>query len=266
MTKEKVKEFWEEKSCGEEAYLVSLTHEGYKKHSEKRYKLEPYIEKFADFGSWKNKMVLEIGVGMGADHERLAQQTSKLFGLDITKRAINHTRNRLNFANLTSELSVGDTEKLDFPKNTFDLVYSWGVIHHTPNIQEAINEINRVLIPGGYAKIMIYNKWSITGLMLWVRYAFLTMRPWISLNKVYEEFLESPGTKAFSVSEASQLFKKFSEVDIKIQLNHSDLLEDGVGQRHPGIILNIAKTLWPKRIIKTFFKSMGLYLLVIARK
>ena len=262
MTKEEVKEFWEEKSFGEDSFLESITAEGYKKHSKMRYKLEPYIGKFADFSACKNKTVLEIGVGMGADHERLAEQTPRLFGLDITMRAIRHTKNRLRFANL----SVGDTEKLDFPKNTFDLVYSWGVLHHTPDIQAAITEINRVLLPGGFAKIMIYNKWSITGLMLWVRYALFRMQPWISLNKVYHNFLESPGTKAFSVSEAQELFNKFSEVTIQIQLNHSDLLENGLGQRHSGLILSIAKAVWPIKIIKTFFKQYGLYLLIIARK
>lgn len=89
---------------------------------------------------------------------------------------------------------------------------------------------------------MIYHKWSLVGLMLWIRYALLGLRPWRSLTEVYARYLESPGTKAYSVAEARALFADFKEVRIRTLLTHGDLLESGAGQRRRGLCWH-----WPDR-------------------
>jgi ubiquinone/menaquinone biosynthesis C-methylase UbiE len=81
--------------------------------------------------------------------------------------------------------AIGDAEELSFPDRYFDCVYSWGVLHHSPDTRTAVCEIWRVLKEGGSAKLMIYHKWSLVGFMLWVRYALLSLRPWMSLRTVY---------------------------------------------------------------------------------
>lgn len=184
----------------------------------------------------------------------------------MTERAIEHTRHRLALFGLYSNLSVGDAENLNFSDESFDQVYSWGVIHHSPNTHKAINEVYRVLKRGGRARIMIYHKWSIVGVMLWLRYALLAGRPWRSLRSIYAKHLESPGTKAYSVSEAKQLFAAFSDVKISTPLGHGDLLESDVGQRHRGFALTIAKKLWPRWFIRRFMPNSGLFMLIEARK
>jgi ubiquinone/menaquinone biosynthesis C-methylase UbiE len=88
---------------------------------------------------------------------------------------------------------------------TFDLVYSWGVLHHSPDTARAVAEVLRVLKPGGTAKVMIYSTYSLVGFMLWARYALLRLRPLTSLADIYAKFLESPGTKAYTVAEAKKL-------------------------------------------------------------
>lgn len=165
-----------------------------------------------------------------------------------------------------TDLQVADAERLPYPDNSFDLVYSWGVLHHSPNTRKAIMEVYRVLRKGGDAKVMIYHKYSLVGYMLWVRYALLKFKPLTSLSKIYHDRLESPGTKAYSVKEATALFNQFEQVEIKATLTHADLLTSMAGQRHKGLGITIAKLVWPRWFFKVFFKSHGIQMLINARK
>ena len=222
--KQQVHDFWNQASCGESLYLPDTDRAGYEAQAEARYTLEPYILDFAAFSDTHGLRVLEIGVGLGADHQRFAEAGADLWGIDLTERAVEHTRRRLAAFGLTSHLAVGDAEHLDFPDDSFDLVYSWGVLHHSPDTPKAIAEVWRVLKPGGGAKIMVYHKWSMVGLMLWVRYALLGLRPWLSLSEVYARHLESPGTKAYTVAEARKLFSAFSAVNPAFRVKLSQIL------------------------------------------
>jgi ubiquinone/menaquinone biosynthesis C-methylase UbiE len=265
-SKDDVRDFWDQASCGEKLYLEGLDLEGFRKQAETRYELEPFIIPFADFEAARGKGVLEVGVGLGADHQRFAEAGAVLTGVDLTPRAIEMTRRRFGKLALKSDLKVGDAEDLDFPDNSFDIVYSWGVIHHSPATKKAANEIFRVLKPGGVAKVMIYHKYSIVGFMLWLRYAILAGRPFTSLDRIYANYLESPGTKAYSEAEARNLFQQFENVSIKIQMSHGDLLTSKAGQRHEGVLLNIARLIWPRWLLMRFFGRTGLFMLIEATK
>jgi SAM-dependent methyltransferase len=264
--KQQVHDFWNEASCGENLYLPGLDREAFEAQARKRYELEPFILEFADFDSARAKRVLEIGVGLGAEHQRYAEAGADLYGIDLTERAIEHTQLRLATAGLSSQLAVGDAEKLDFPDEYFDQIYSWGVLHHSPDTPKAVAELWRVLKQGGVAKVMIYHKWSMVGLMLWIRYALLVLRPWLSLTQIYSRHLESPGTKAYSVAQARQLFSAFGEVEIRNVLTHGDLLESDAGQRHEGGLLTLARKIWPRRLIRRFLPNAGLAMLIEVTK
>jgi SAM-dependent methyltransferase len=264
--KSAVHDFWNEASCGERLYLDTTDRAGYTQQARQRYELEPFIPSFAEFEAWCGKRVLEIGVGLGADHQRFAEAGALLTGIDLTPRAVEHTRRRLATCGLTSQLSGGDAESLQFPDSSFDLVYSWGVIHHSPDTPEVVREIHRVLRSGGTAKIMVYHTWSMVGFMLWARYALLAGRPWRPLSDIYSAHLESPGTKAYSRREATRLFSDFSSVSIQTVLSHGDLLSSEAGQRHHGAALSIARKLWPRSLIKVFLPRCGLFMLITAVK
>ena len=232
-----------------------------------RYELEPYIRGLVQFEQGHDNDVLESGVGMAADHVEWAKsQPRSLTGVDLTSRAIEHTRKRMSLIGLESQLQEADAESLPFQSESFDVVYSWGVIHHSPDTQSAVDEVFRVLRPGGIARIMIYHKYSLTGYMLWFKYGLLAGKPLTPLTRIYAEYLESPGTKAYTVAEATRMFAAFSEAAIRIQLNFGDLLEGAVGQRHRGILLSIAKKFWPRRLAKRIMRNHGLMLLIEARK
>lgn len=265
-SKDQVREFWERAACGEELFLPQADLCGFRRHSEERYRLEPYIVPFARFEHAREKDVLEIGLGLGADHERFAAAGARLYGIDLTERAVAITRQRLESAGLASKLQVGDAESLPFPNNTFDLVYSWGVIHHSPDTARAVSEIHRVLRPGGTCRVMVYHKYSLVGLMLWLRYGLATGNWKMSFEDVYANYLESPGTKAYTIDEANQLFSAFTEVTTKVQLTHGDLLSSEAGQRHRGPLLTVARRLWPRFFLQKHAQRWGLFMMIEARK
>jgi hypothetical protein len=93
---------------------------------------------------------------------------------------------------------------------------------------------------------MIYHKYSMVGYMLWLRYALMRFKPFMTLNEIYSRHLESPGTKAYSIQEAYKLFSGAKDIKIKTILGHGDLLTSQAGQRHKGIFLSIARLLLPR--------------------
>jgi ubiquinone/menaquinone biosynthesis C-methylase UbiE len=259
-----VQEFWNRQSCGEVYAIGNTPTEQLEAQARARYELEPYIFDFARFDEGRGLDVLEIGVGMGSDHLEWAKHSPRsLTGVDLTPRAIEHTRARLDAYGLASKLECADAECLPFPDESFDLVYSWGVLHHSPDTPRAVAEVYRVLRPGGIARVMIYHRWSITGYLLWLRYGTLKG---LGLSDVYARYLESPGTKAYTIDEAKRMFAKFDNVSARSQLSFGDLLQGAVGQRHDGTVLRLAKRIWPRAIIRRVLSHHGLMLLVEAEK
>jgi SAM-dependent methyltransferase len=261
-----VRDFWGEAACGENLLLPSFDLQGFSVQSSERYRLEPYIIPFADFKGSKGLDVLEIGLGLGADHEQFARAGANLNGVDLTSRSVDVTSRRLAIQGLISDVRVGDAEELPFADDKFDLVYSWGVIHHSPDTARAAKEIMRVLRPGGQFKVMVYHKWSLVGLMLWLRYGLARGRPLLSLASIYSSYLESQGTKAYTRREAAELFAGAVGVTTRVELTHGDLLESGAGQRHTGRLLSVARCLWPRWFLRRLAKRYGLFLLVSGTK
>lgn len=259
--------FWEEASCGEVYAEGADERARFDAQARARYTMEPFIFPFARFGEGAGKDVLEIGVGMGADHVEWARGgPASLTGIDLTERAVDHTRRRLDLYGLHSTVRTADAERLPFDDASFDVVYSWGVLHHSPDTQRAVDEVWRVLRPGGRAAVMVYHRASVVGGVLWARYGLLRGRPGTSLDEIYATYLESPGTKAYSHAGARRLFHRFSSVRTRVELSNGDLLEGEAGQRHQGAALALARRVWPRPLIRTLGRGLGLFLLIDAVK
>lgn len=202
-TTEKVKDYWNESSCG-------TGHTGEDKHSlayfeeieEFRYRHEPFIHSFAQFTRWRDKKILEVGVGAGSDFLQFVRASADAYGVDLTEEAIENVRHRLSLYGLSaSEVRVCNAEDLPYEDGAFDLVYSWGVIHHADDTEKVLAEIYRVTRPGGVVKIMVYNLNSLFAWYRFFRHGFIRGR-WLGGRRwaVYR-FQESYATKIFSERE-----------------------------------------------------------------
>ena len=105
----------------------------------------------------KGKNVLEIGCGSGAHSRLIVEAGANLTAIDLTEKAIELTRKRLGLYGCEAVVKQMDAEHMDFPDNTFDFIWSWGVIHHSSNTEKIISEIYRVLKPTGEVRVMVYN-------------------------------------------------------------------------------------------------------------
>src|SRR5256884_3811804 len=159
--KERVRAFWQEHPCGSKfSDAESGTREFFDRVEQHRYEKEWHIPAAADFASTRGLRVLEIGCGVGTDGLQFARAGATYTGVDLTEAAVDLARKNFESAGMPGEFRVSDAEKLDFTDESFDIVYSHGVLHHTPDIEVAVREIHRVLKPGGRAIVMLYHRGS----------------------------------------------------------------------------------------------------------
>lgn len=210
VTKEQVWQYWNNNVCD--------TAKGKGKHGKEYYEAIEYSRiaslSFMKPTHYTGKTVLEVGVGSGVDFVQWCKAGADAYGIDLTAAGVIHTKEWLKFLHLdvfASDVKIGDAENLLFKDNTFDLVYSWGVLHHSPDTTKAIKECIRVCRQGGEIKLMLYHKWS----LLWLGAK--------TLERFTAKRFESPGTKAFS----RNYIRKFTNIEvisIRTPLNDYDLL------------------------------------------
>jgi ubiquinone/menaquinone biosynthesis C-methylase UbiE len=124
---------------------------------------------------------------------------------------------------LTGDIRVADAENLPYKDNYFDFIYSWGVLHHTPDTQKAIDEAFRVLKSGGEICVMLYNRKSLVSLQMYLFFGLLRFHPFAKLNDLYSKYHESPGTKVYTPDEIARMFAKFAKINIFNQVTCYDL-------------------------------------------
>jgi ubiquinone/menaquinone biosynthesis C-methylase UbiE len=202
-----VRAFWDATPCGtRDVEAAEGSAPFFDALEAQRDALEPFIPRFARFGEWKDRRVLEVGVGAATDFVRFTRAGARLSGVDLTPHAVALARRRLALEGLAADVREADAEALPFPDDHFDFVYSWGVIHHTEDTPRAAREIVRVARAGGDVCVMVYHRRSLVGLQAWLVHALLRGRPWRSVADVLWHHVESPGTKAYTLAEARALF------------------------------------------------------------
>ncbi|HPL82739.1 MAG TPA: methyltransferase domain-containing protein [Candidatus Omnitrophota bacterium] len=158
---QEVEKFWNENPCGASAYFSgSAKRDAFTAIEKERYAKQDKIAAYASFGSYKGKRVLEIGCGIGSDGIQFARAGAFYTGVDVTEAAVAISRERFELFNQKGEFIKINAEKLPFADGSFDYVYSFGVIHHSPCPEKIVSEINRVLKPGGKITVMLYNRSS----------------------------------------------------------------------------------------------------------
>ena len=250
--KERVREFWQTHPCGTKfAHAQPGSRTFYELVEQHRYQKEWHIPEAARFSETRNLRVLEIGCGLGTDGAQFAKAGADYTGIDLTEAAVDLARRRFELFSLPGAFRVADAERLDLPDNSFDVVYSHGVLHHTPDTAAAIKEIHRVLRPGGRAVVMLYHRNSYNyrvniSLMRRAGVHLLRWNPGIAFVRLVtgepedslreharrfqsdstylssQEFLSqntdgagNPLARVYSRNEARELFKDFSKVELR---------------------------------------------------
>ena len=183
---EQIKQFWNENPVGSNFVEYQKTRSFYEDYDEFRYRTEAHILEELDKLDLKNKKTLEIGLGQGADSMQLIDRGAVYYGIDLTEESVRRVKERFKLFNKKyEEVNVANAEMIPYPDNFFDIVYTHGVIHHSPSIDKITSEIHRVLKPGGQAVIMLYHKNSFNyhisirvirriGLLLLLAFPFLS--------------------------------------------------------------------------------------------
>ena len=210
--KEKVRQFWNEQSCDTQvARAAKFSREYFEEIENFRYRDQPFIHAFAQFTRARGLKVLEVGVGAGTDFIQWLRAGALASGIDLTREAVDNVTHRIQLYGLPQpqHLCVADAENLPFPSNSFDLGYSFGVLHHSPDTVKAVAELVRVIRPGGELKMMLYNRHSIYIANQWIKHALLKGRPWKSLSWILFHHMESLGTKGYTRDELARWFGVF---------------------------------------------------------
>lgn len=186
----------------------------------------PWMPRVMDFSAFAGRRLLEVGCGMGTDLLQFARGGARVTGVDLTPRSIEISRHHLKLYGQSGDFALTDAEKLPFADESFDVAYSNGVLHHTPDTGAAVREIHRVLRPGGLARVMLYHRsswyyWSeivlhrglLRGQLLRGQTAEEIMSRYVEVN----EGEGRPLVKVYSRRQARELFSMFSEVRTEVQ-------------------------------------------------
>jgi len=178
----------------------------------------PYLERYVP-RDLSGKRVLEIGLGFGTLGQFLAERGAEYHGADIATEPVAMMRKRLEWLGRPGDVRLASALELPWEDETFDYVYTIGCLHHTGNLRRSVEEVHRVLRPGGRAVVMVYNRDSLRQAAFRLRNRLRGMSGAESeamLRKLYDGE-ETPHTDFVSKREARELFRAFSRVKIDVQ-------------------------------------------------
>lgn len=232
----RAREQWSQDPCGAEYNREHElgTREFFDSVERHRYtEYAPWMPRLMQFDKFCGKRLLEIGCGMGTDLLQFARGGARCTGIDLTPRSVEITRHRFELYGADGSFMISDGERLPFRSESFDVVYSNGVLHHTPDTAGAIREVHRVLRPRGIAKVMLYHRNSLN---YWVEIVlrrglmggeFLRGRSTEEIMSRVIEFSDHdarPLVKVYSRAEARELFSSFKDVTVEVeQLTREEL-------------------------------------------
>ena len=263
--KQRAREQWSEDPCGavygrEQEFGTREFFDAVERHRYTEY--APWMPSVMGFNDFAGARLLEVGCGMGTDLLQFARGGAKVTGVDLTPRSIEISRQHLAVYGERGDFAISDGETLPFADESFDVVYSNGVLHHTPDTAGAVREVHRVVRPGGQARVMLYYRNSLNywGQII-LRHGLLhgeLLRgnsPGDIMSK-HVEFSESGGrplVKVYSRRQARQLFSMFREVKIQVeQMTRGELFFLG--------------RLVPEKIFQGLRRSVGWNVIVTAGK
>ena len=207
---QKIVAYWNRQPCNINHSKEPIGTEKYfDQVSQKRYRAEPHILDFAGFHLWRGRRVLEIGCGIGTDAEQFAKHGADYVGLDISTESVELCKKRFAVYDLVGDFHVGSISDTSIVKSLgkFDLVYSYGVLHHFPGMKDHIKNVAELLGPNGEFRFMVYAKNS------W-KYAMIQK----GLDQ-FEAQADCPYAEAFTKDEIARLLDGIFKIE-RIRQDH----------------------------------------------
>lgn len=260
---QQVKKFWNDRPCNIRHSKKEIgTLEYFEEVEKRRYTVESHILDFADFRNCKDKKILEIGCGIGTDSIMFVKNGGKLTAIDLSETSVELTKERFNVYNKKAKILVGDAEELStyVEPEVFDFIYSFGVIHHTPNPPSVLEEIKKFCNKDTRIRLMFYSKYS------WKALEFYLQHGWkfkFNYKKTIQYFAEAqlncPVAEVYSLEELKELFKDFEIVEIKKDHIFPYIISDYIkGKLKRRLIFRII----PKKIFKYLESKLGWHYLI----
>jgi 2-polyprenyl-3-methyl-5-hydroxy-6-metoxy-1,4-benzoquinol methylase len=169
----RVKEYWDRRPCNIRHSTQPVgSREYFNEVEARKYLVEPHIPGFAEFEKWRGKKVLEIGCGIGTDTINFARHGARVTSVDLSEKSLELARQRTAVYGVQDQVQFyrGNAEELSglVPVEAYDLIYSFGVIHHTPHPERVLEQVRRYARPGTTVKIMVYHRrsWKVLGILL----------------------------------------------------------------------------------------------------
>ncbi len=221
-----VQNYWNARPCNiRHSTKTPGTEEYFNEVEQRKYRVEPHIPGFAEFERWRGKRVLEIGCGIGTDTINFARAGAQVTAVDLSEKSLEMARRRAEVFGLSDRIRFvqADSEHLTeyLPPEPFDLIYSFGVIHHTPHPERVMAQLPRYFKPDTTVKIMVYNRWSWK--VLWILFRYGRGQFW-KLDKLIADNSEAqtgcPVTYVYSSGQGKQLMEAGGLRTIETRAEH----------------------------------------------
>jgi ubiquinone/menaquinone biosynthesis C-methylase UbiE len=227
--KAQVAAFWDRQPCG--SFTTAAPPGGrafFEEVTRHRYAAQPFMRTLVGFEQCAGQRVLEVGCGLGTDLRQFALAGARVVGVELSSRSARLARQHFAVFATPGAIVNGDAEQLPFADASFDVVYAFGVLHHTPDTATAIGECHRVLKPGGRFLIMLYNRrsWQVV-----VEPYLHAAAHWVRGQRVLVGALDrddvvrrydgpaNPLGKAYTTDEVRRMLGRF--VDVRVRVCHS---------------------------------------------
>ena len=221
-----VREYWNARPCNIRHSTKPVgTREYFDEVEARKYMVESHVPGFADFERWKGKKVLEIGCGIGTDTINFARHGAQVTAVDLTEKSLEVARQRAQVFGLQDRIQFyqANAERLSetVPVEKYDLVYSFGVIHHTPHPENVLDQIRKYVTPESTLKIMVYNRWSWK--VLWILFGYGKGQVW-KMNRLIADYSEAqtgcPVTYSYSRTGGRKLLEDHGFRVTNVMVDH----------------------------------------------
>lgn len=231
-----VREYWNRQPCNVRHSARPIgTREYYDEVEARKYFVEPHIRGLAQFERWRGKKVLEIGCGIGTDSINFARAGADLTIVELSETSLELCRRRFDVYGLTARFSQGNAEELSafVPVEPYDLVYSFGVIHHSPDPGRIVREVRKYIDARSELRLMLYSKWSWKVAWIVLKYGRGAFWRAAELVRCYSEAQQGcPVTYVYSFGEIRELLRDFDIVEMRKEHIFPYVIEKYVGYEY----------------------------------